>query len=170
MTFFTFPTGNSLGKIPAKPDATTSSPFWILLFNEINFNLSSSFPCPVKIPLSLVFFRGPYDSLFLAFLGLTYDYLSFSLLGSYALVFFLSHYIPYFFVLEKENFWQYILTGFIVFCGMHFLWILINYIFIGKNYFLIFFTSSLWVEIIPTTILVMFLFPIIRKLENRIFS
>ncbi len=117
-----------------------------------------------------VFFRGPYDSLFLAFLGLTYDYLSFSLLGSYALVFFLSHYIPYFFVLEKENFWQYILTGFIVFCGMHFLWILINYIFIGKNYFLIFFTSSLWVEIIPTTILVMFLFPIIRKLENRIFS
>ena len=29
-----------------------------------------------------VFFRGPYDSLFLAFLGLTYDYLSFSLLGS----------------------------------------------------------------------------------------
>ncbi len=116
-----------------------------------------------------VFYRGFYDSLFLAFLGLTYDYLSFSLLGSYALVFFLSHYVPYFFILEKENFWKHILAGFIVFCGMHFLWIFINYFFIGKNYFLIFFTSSLWVEIIPTTILLMLLFPIIRKLENRIF-
>ncbi len=116
-----------------------------------------------------VFFRGFYDSLFLAFLGLTYDYLSFSLLGSYAVVFFFSYYVPYFFILEKENFWQHILAGFIVFCGMHFLWIFINYLFIAENHLFTFFTSSLWVEVVPTTALLLLVFLIIRKLERKFF-
>lgn len=117
----------------------------------------------------MVFFRGLYDSLFVAFLGLTYDYLSFSLLGSYALVFFITHYSLYFFIIEKRNFWQYIFAGFITFCGMHFLWIFLNYLFVGKNYFLVFFTHSLWVELLPTTLLLALLFPIIKKLETKIF-
>ena len=146
--------------------------FWLLaivlqtFFDSYFLSLKFSFFLALSYCLA-VFFRGFYDSLFLAFLGLTYDYLSFSLLGSYALVFFLAHYVPYFFILEKENFGQHILAGFIVFCGMHFLWIFLNYLFVAENYLFIFFTSSLWVEVIPTTILLTLIFPIMRKLDKK---
>ena len=137
--------------------------FFDVFITNIKLNIFFCIAYPV-----LVLFRKTGYSLYLAWLGLSYDYLSFSLPASYMLVFFIAFYIGYLFLIRKDDFWRNMFLAFILFCSMHLLWISINYFFTDVNYFQAFFTKILWIEILPTILLLFFFFPVIKKLANKI--
>lgn len=116
----------------------------------------------------IVLFRSPIFAIYSFFLGLTYDYLNFSSPGIYALSFFLAFYIFYFFdTREGELLKQFFLSIFI-FCCIHLFVILLNFIFNQQNYLGLFFTSTILKEAIPTTILLLGVYPLITLITHKL--
>ena len=137
--------------------------FFDIIFSFWKFNI---FFCLVYYISAL--FRSPIYALYSFFLGLTYDYLNFSTPGMYALTFFISYYIFYFFLIREEEFLKHIWLSIFLLCIIHLLIILLNFIFFNTNYLGLFFFRALWVEIFPTIILLFGVYPLMRKLVHKI--
>lgn len=139
-------------------------PFFDPFFFGIKINIFFCIAYPI-----ITLFRKSIDSLFLFFLGLSYDYLNFSTSGTYALAFFIAHFTYNFFLLNKEEYWRTIMIGFLFFFSIHIFWLILNYFFIGINYFLVFLSSTLWIEVIPTIFVLTIFLSLLRKAEKKIF-
>jgi cell shape-determining protein MreD len=115
----------------------------------------------------LVLCRSPIYAIYSFFLGLTYDYLSFSTPGIYALTFFLAYYVFYFFNIRKEELFKHFVFSGCLFTGVHLVVVFLNFIYFNENYLGLFFTRTLWIEILPTIILLMGIFPLIKKMIQK---
>ena len=101
-------------------------------------------------------------------LGLTYDYLSFSPLGIYAIAFFLVYYAYDFFNIRSEQLLKHFFFSFFLFCSIHFVAILLNFVFFNESYIGLFFRKTLFSEIIPTIILLMGVYPLLKIIFSKL--